>query len=189
MEQQSKEISATPQPICLKCANTVIFPEASIRNPQNDPNAIKLGAHLYCRGDLYVFKEGKIEIGDWCYIGEGTKIWAADSIRIGNRVLISHNVNIFDSDTHPIDDYKARHEQFVNIVTNGNHWHEKIARAPVEIGDDVLICAHVTILKGVKIGKGAVVGAGAVVTHNVPPLTLVAGNPAKTIRKLVPPQE
>ncbi len=163
---------------------TIIFPEATIRGARNDLSAIILGAHVYCRGDIFIFEEGKIEIGDWCYIGDGARIWAADSIKIGSRVLISHSVNIFDSDTHPIDDCKARHEQFVDIATVGRHWHEKIARAPVEIGDDVLICAHAIILKGVTIGDGAVVGAGAVVTRDVPPFTLVAGNPAKVIRSL-----
>lgn len=181
VEQKGEE---PPQRPWQQGEGTVIFPEASLRSMRKDPSAIILGSNVYCRGCLFVFEEGQIEIGDWCYIGEGTNIWAGESIRIGNRVLISHNVNIFDSDTHPIDDCKARHEQFVNIVTNGRHWHEKIAHAPVKIGDDALICAHAIILKGVNIGEGAVVGAGAVVTRDVPPFTLVAGNPAKIVRTL-----
>lgn len=52
-----------------------------------------------------------------------------------------------------------------------------------EIGNDVWIGSNVLILGGVTIGDGAVVGAGSVVTKNVEPYSIVAGNPAKTIRK------
>ena len=53
----------------------------------------------------------------------------------------------------------------------------------VTIGDRVWIAYHAIILPGVTIGEGAVVGAGAVVTKDVEPYTIVAGNPAKTIKK------
>jgi maltose O-acetyltransferase len=55
--------------------------------------------------------------------------------------------------------------------------------SPVIIEDDVWIGARVIILKGVRVGRGAIIGAGAVVTKNVPPFSVVAGNPARVIRK------
>ena len=55
---------------------------------------------------------------------------------------------------------------------------------PVTVGNDVWIGGGVTILPGVTIGDGSVIGAGSVVTHDVPPHTLVAGNPARIIREL-----
>jgi acetyltransferase-like isoleucine patch superfamily enzyme len=55
--------------------------------------------------------------------------------------------------------------------------------APIAIGDDVWISANVTILKGVTIGSGAVIGAGAVVTHDIPPLAIAVGAPARVIRQ------
>ncbi len=129
---------------------------------------------------------GRISLGDYCYVGEGTRIWSALSITIGNRVLISHNVNIFDNDTHPIDDPKERHRQFVEIITNCHPQQIDLRERPVVIGDDVLIGCQSIILSGVTIGDGAVVGAGSVVTRDVPPMTLVAGNPARELRKLEP---
>ena len=55
---------------------------------------------------------------------------------------------------------------------------------PVTIGDNVWLGGNVTVLPGVTIGEGAVVGAGSVVTRDVPPRTVVAGNPAHIIRSL-----
>jgi acetyltransferase-like isoleucine patch superfamily enzyme len=60
----------------------------------------------------------------------------------------------------------------------------KIVCKPIVIEDDVFIGARVIVTKGVLIGRGAVVGAGAVVTKDVPPFSVVAGNPAKVIRYL-----
>ena len=58
---------------------------------------------------------GNINIGDYCYIGKNSNVWSAKDINIGNRVLIAHNCNIFDSNTHPLDPVK-RHEQFKKIL-------------------------------------------------------------------------
>ena len=57
-------------------------------------------------------------------------------------------------------------------------------RRPVHIGKNVWIACQVTILKGVTIGEGAVVAAGSIVTRDVPPYTVVAGNPAKIVKYL-----
>jgi acetyltransferase-like isoleucine patch superfamily enzyme len=51
------------------------------------------------------------------------------------------------------------------------------------IGNDVWIARGAIVLRGVTIGDGAVIGAGAVVTRDVPPFTVVAGNPAVVIRE------
>ena len=56
--------------------------------------------------------------------------------------------------------------------------------APVIIEDNVWIGQYCTILKGVRIGKGSIVATRAVVTKDVPPYSIVAGNPAKVVKKI-----
>ncbi|NVO02172.1 MAG: hypothetical protein HXX09_05670 [Bacteroidetes bacterium] len=61
---------------------------------------------------------------------------------------------------------------------------ENIITAPIIINDFVWINFNAIILKGVTIGEGAIIAAGAVVTKDVPPFTLVGGNPARVIKQL-----
>ena len=93
-------------------------------------------------------------------------------IHIGDRVWVGANVKITDTDFHPLDPLHRMHAPL------------DAANAPVTIGDDVFIGMHATILKGVSIGDGAVIGAGSVVTREVPPGVIVAGNPARVIRRI-----
>jgi len=164
----------------------VLYPSAKIINIPGNPELISIASNSHVLGELLVFAHGgKIVVGQDCYIGADSKIWSAGLITIGNRVLISHNVNIFDSHTHPIRASK-RHEQFMNITSIGHPTLIDLNESQVLIGDDVWVGAMATILKGVTIGEGAIVGAGSVVTKDVPPWTIVAGNPAKIIRELGP---
>lgn len=163
---------------------TVIYPSAILDNIQGDKALIKVGANSHVLGQLLIFAHGgEIEIGDDCYIGEHARVWSAKKIHIGNRVLISHNVNIFDSLTHPIS-ATERHQQFLTIVTKGHPKKIDLSEDSVFIHDDVWIGAMSMVLKGVTIGEGAIVGAGSVVTKDVPPWTIVAGNPAQIIREI-----
>lgn len=144
---------------------------------------VHIGRKTYIRGELTVYPHGgKISIGNYCYIGENTKIWSGCSITIGNNVLISHNVDIHDCNDHPID-AKARHEHFKEIITTGHPKQiDGLKEKPIVIKDDAWIGFNSIILKGVTIGEGAIVAAGSVVTKNVEPYTIVAGNPAKFLK-------
>lgn len=158
---------------------------ARLFNIARDAHRIHIGARSIVLGELLVFHQGQITLGQWCYVGEGTRIWSAGNIKIGNRVLISHNVNIFDNLTHPLGPTE-RHRQFRAIATTGHPRDVDLRPNSVSIGDDVLVSCNAIILPGVILGTGSVVGAGAVVTHDVPPYTVVAGNPARIIRELDP---
>jgi acetyltransferase-like isoleucine patch superfamily enzyme len=164
--------------------HAVFLHTAKVYNIRKIRGSIKVGRQSLVLGELLTFAHaGSIEIGEYCYIGENTRLWSADKIRIGNRVLISHNVNIHDTDGHPIDP-QARHKHFLEITTRGHPELDLgIPSASILIEDDVWIGFNATILKGVSIGKGAIIGACSVVTKDVLPYTIVAGNPAKLIRR------
>ena len=85
-----------------------------------------------------------------------------------------------DSLTHPIDPLQ-RHEQVRAILTTGHPRAVNLDESSVTICNDAWVGAGATILRGVVIGEAAIVGAGAIVTHDVPPFTIVAGNPAKAV--------
>ena len=105
-----------------------------------------------------------VTIGTACSIGDNTQIHCCGRVSIGDCVLISWGVNILENSYHNTEDGAIR-------------------SAPVVIEDRVWIGCNAIVLSGVTIGSGSVVGAGSVVTRDVPPGVLVAGNPAKVIRK------
>lgn len=116
-----------------------------------------------------------IEIGNNCNIGEHTHITAINKITIGNGLLTGRYVYIGDNshgglsweeaDIPPIRrDLKSKGE----IIIGNNVW----------IGDKA------TILAGIHIGDNVIIGANSVVTHDIPSNCMVAGMPAKIIKKL-----
>ena len=117
--------------------------------------------------------EASIEIGDDCGLS-GTTVCSAVSIRIGARCMFGADVLIFDTDFHNHAPEGRRY-----AVPN---W--LVISRPVSIGDDVFIGTRVIVQKGVTIGEGAIVAAGSVVTRDVPPRSIVAGNPAKVVKML-----
>lgn len=158
---------------------------AQVYNIVGDKNAIRVGANTIVAGHLLTFKHGgEIEIGDWCYIGENSRIWSAKLVSIGSRVLISHGVNIHDTNSHSLNAHE-RHQHFVLIATVGHPESvPNLFSAPVVIEDDAWIGCNAILLKGVRIGRESIVAAGSVVTKDVPEKVVVAGNPARVIRKL-----
>jgi acetyltransferase-like isoleucine patch superfamily enzyme len=163
-----------------------ISDEINFSNASEDRNKIKIGQNSRIMGDLAtIFKEGEIIIGDNCFFGPQSRIWATKKIQIGNRVLISHNVNIHDNNSHPVD-WKLRHDEFLKFVETGRHHEVDLNSQDIIIEDDVWIGFNSIILKGVRIGRGAIIGAGSVVLKDVEPWTVNVGNPLRCIKKLEP---
>ena len=94
-------------------------------------------------------------------------------VLIGNNVTISSNVQIIAASYDPV--------KFLNSGSNAkDHVYSEII-----IGDNVWICAGAIILPGVKIADHVVIGAGSVVTKSIKePWCIVAGNPAKLLRRI-----
>ena len=101
------------------------------------------------------------------FINSGCRFQDQGGLRIGDGVLIGHNVVIATLD-HDLDPNRRA----------------DLLPAPVELEEKVWVGANATILGGVRVGYGAVVGAGAVVTKDVPPLAVVVGTPARVVRRL-----
>ncbi|MBS1660098.1 MAG: acyltransferase [Bacteroidetes bacterium] len=154
---------------------SIIGEDMIIQNSTGDRTRISIGARSWVRGHLMVFAHGgKVTIGEDCFIGPDTKIWSAIDIRIGNRVLISHNVNIHDNNSHPLDS-KERHEDFQHIFKAGLRVENNLMEKEVIIEDDAWVGFNSTILKGVRIGKGAIIGSNSIITKDVPPYAIVVG--------------
>ncbi|HAY61599.1 MAG TPA: acetyltransferase [Acidaminococcaceae bacterium] len=110
-----------------------------------------------------------IHVGDDFLANYSVVILDIAPVFIGNHVMLGPHT-LISTVNHPLD-------------PAGRRRHLGIAK-PVRIGDDVWVGGNVTILPGVTIGSNVVVAAGAVVTHDVPDNSLVAGVPARIIRKL-----
>lgn len=150
----------------------------------NKPSTIKIGNHFHAQANIAwntfgIIQPNVINVrtpGSQIIIGDnvgisGCTLSAATSIIIGNNVLIGSGCVICDTDAHPIH-------------PDERNDHTKTKSKPIYIEDDVFIGARSIVLKGVTIGRGSVIGAGSVVTHDIPPMCIYAGNPAKFIKQI-----
>jgi acetyltransferase-like isoleucine patch superfamily enzyme len=145
------------------------------------PNGIRIGRHtLVMHGSVlhvYNFRgipHSGIRIGEHSLIGEYSVIRGQGGVSIGDRVYTSPMVQII-AVNHIFED---PNRPFVE---------QGITAQGISVEDDVWIGSGAIITDGVTIGRGSVVAAGSVVTRNVEPHTLVAGSPARFIRKIGDP--
>jgi len=140
---------------------------------------------IHCRID-FDSATGRVSIGDRCYIGVSHLV-CHTGISIEDDVIISWGVTIVDHDSHALN-WCERQDDVVAWARGSKRW-TAVSIAPVTVRSKAWIGFGATVLKGVTIGTGAVVGAKAVVTRDVPPFTVVAGNPARVVRRLASSEE
>lgn len=123
---------------------------------------LPVSSSIHWRCEFYAPE--RIAIGKYSTIGDSCFLDGRSHLAIGESVNLGSHVSIYTRQ-HMVD--SSEFEEIGGSVNIGNHaW----------------IASHAIILPGVTIGEGAVVGAGSVVSRDVPPFTLVAGNPARIIR-------
>ena len=125
----------------------------------------KVGAHVNTYGSTRIYFPWNLTVGDWSAIGENALIYNLGPVTIGQKVTISHGAHLC-AGTH---DYRDPHLALL--------------KPPIQVRDQAWICADAFVGPGVTVGEGAVVGARAVVMKEVEPWTVVAGNPARVVKK------
>jgi acetyltransferase-like isoleucine patch superfamily enzyme len=167
---------------CRLGEDSRLLSSSRIRNYRGEPDCIQIANHCRIAGELLTFAHGgRIEIGSFTFVGEGSRLWSAAEIVVGDYVLISHGVNIHDTNAHSISALsRRRHTQ---MIFGPGHPCElaDVKAFRVRIESDAWVGFNATILKGVTVGRGAIVAAASVVTEDVPEYSIVAGNPARVI--------
>ena len=128
-------------------------------------------APLYCEYGV------NIHVGKGCFVNYNCTFLDVAPITLGNGVWLGANVTLA-TPNHPF----LAEERLPADYPDGNHDLEYAS--PITIEDGCWICSSATICGGVTIGKNSIVAAGAVVNRDVPPNSIVAGVPARAIRKI-----
>jgi acetyltransferase-like isoleucine patch superfamily enzyme len=150
---------------------------------RGERSRIEVGAGCLVDGTLVTEAPGAIiQIGSNVSIGGNSLLAAVKQIIVEDDVLIAYEVIVTDSDNHSLRLSQRRND--LREWLAGKHDWSKVATAPVRICKGAWLGARVIITKGVTVGEGAVCGMGSVVTKDVPPYTVVAGNPARIIKEL-----
>ncbi|MGC2341552.1 MAG: acyltransferase [Methyloceanibacter sp.] len=141
------------------------------------------GASTYLGTMFDVGPAGRVKLGNFALV-TGARIICDAEIMIGSFALISWNVVLMDTYRVPFD-WRARRKELKLVSKRSPRLPEaNVLAEPIHIGPNVWIGFDSCVLPGVTIGEGAVVGAKSVVAEDVPPFTIVAGNPARVIRRL-----
>lgn len=125
----------------------------------------KIGKGVHVLPSCRIWQPWKLTMGDYSCLSEHVDCYSVDQIIIGDEVVVSQGAFLCC----------ASHDITSPIM--------ELIYAPITIESHVWIAARAFIGSGVTVRKGAVVGACSVVTKDVPPWTVVAGNPAKMIKK------
>ena len=127
----------------------------------------RVGKDVHVHNSTRVTMPWNLTIGDWAAVGEDALIYNLGPVTIGDRATVSHRAHLC-AGTH---DYRRPDLPLL--------------KPPITVGSQAWVCADAFVGPGVAIGEGAIVGAAAVATRDVPPWTIVAGNPAREVKPRV----
>ena len=149
------------------------------------PDAVRIGegSTVYIGVMFDVGRRGRVHIGNYSLIN-GAWFICDQKIEIGDHALISWNVVFMDNYRVPLQPAARRRLLKQVPVSRTRRVLGRVPARPICIQRNVWIGFDCCVLPGVTIGEGSIVGARSVVTEDVPPFTVVAGNPARMIRKL-----
>ena len=131
----------------------------------------KIGKGAVIKTGIRVKFPWRLEIGDYCWLGESCWIDNFAEVKIGDHCCISQNAY---------------------ICTGSHDWSDRafeLVSSPITIEDHVWVASHTKVAPGVTIGEGAVLCIGSVATHDLKPWTINMGVPAKEIKKRVMAEE
>ena len=151
----------------LQQLNSRSASQREIRHVLNDVTGQKIDASVEIRLPIRSDYGANLKIGKQVFINSGAMFTDLGGIELEDKVLVGPNVIII-SVNHPLDPEKRRGVELKSVLIKENAW----------------LGANATILPGVTVGENAVVAAGAVVSKDVPANTVVAGVPAKVIKKI-----
>lgn len=121
-------------------------------------------------------------IGENCNIGQN--VFISSNVVLGNNVKVQNNVSIYTGVICEDDVFLGPSCVFTNVINPRSFINRKDEFRSTLIKKGASIGANATIICGVTIGEYALIGAGAVVTKDVPPYTLIVGNPGRMIGKV-----
>lgn len=134
-------------------------------------NRVRIRDYTWILVSSQIHEPGEgLVIGDDGYIGPHGYLGAGGGLTLGRSVVVGAYVQ-FLAENHNFSDFSRPIRE------------QGVTRRGIQVGDDVWIGNNVIILDGVRIGNGSVIGAGSIVTHDVPPNSVAAGNPAHVIRQ------
>ena len=135
---------------------------------------LQIGAKSLLEPNVWITAPGdaRVRIGAGTFLNMGVMIAAEELVEIGDHCMLANGCFVSDA-SHRYDDPEKP------ITWQGFH-----SKGPTRIGDNCWLGAHAVVTSGVSIGQRCVVGAGSVVTKDVEPYSIVAGSPAKLIRKI-----
>jgi acetyltransferase-like isoleucine patch superfamily enzyme len=138
---------------------------------------LEIGSEALLEPGVWITAPGsaRVRIGGGSFLNMGVMVAAHELVEIGEHCMLANGCFVSDA-SHRYDDLERP-------IT----WQGFQSKGPTRIGDNCWLGANVVVTSGVTIGERCVIGANSVVTHDVEPLTVAAGLPAKPIGRVERP--